>query len=518
MSSNKKWTEEVTRKEAEKYTTFKEFIKYSNSAYISALKNGWLKDYYWLKRKFKEPGYWTFEKCYEAALQCKTRTEFSKRYPTAYTKSCKNKWIEEFNWLKNERFNIETDKIDCVYVYEFATQKTAYVGRTLIRRKQNRDKEHIFEKNDPVAKFAYENNISVPNPIYLEENLTIEESVEKECWWIEKYREDGWKMLNKMPGGGIGGLLKEKWTYEKVKEEALKYSTITEFRKSGGYACDKAYIFGWIKDFTWLKQTRKQPGYWNYETCYEEAKKYKNRYEFQEKCSGAFKQANKNGWLKDYDWFTYNKKHTSGYWTKERCYEEAKKYKGKYEFQQGNASAYYASHKNGWFEEYTWFVNPSIKWTFDTCYEEAKKYTSRLEFSEKNNSAYRVALDNGWLEYYTWMLSKKRREYGYWNYETCYEEAKKYGSRKELNDNCASAYNVALKNGWLDDYTWFKTPEKIIKLTYEVCFEIAKKCADLKELSKYHTSAYNKARKKGWLKDYTWLKRERKIKEKVENK
>ena len=48
-----------------------------------------------------------------------------------------------------------------------------------------------------------------------------------------------------------------------------------------------------------------------------------------------------------------------------------------------------------------------------------------------------------------------RKPTGYWNYETCYEEAKKYNSRKEFSDKCNRAYFVANKNGWLKDYTWF---------------------------------------------------------------
>ena len=42
---------------------------------------------------------------------------------------------------------------------------------------------------------------------------------------------------------------------------------------------------------------------------------------------------------------------------------------------------------------------------------------------------------------------------GYWTYEHCYEEAKKYKTKKEFEKNCESAYKVALKNKWLGD--WF---------------------------------------------------------------
>ena len=40
---------------------------------------------------------------------------------------------------------------------------------------------------------------------------------------------------------------------------------------------------------------------------------------------------------------------------------------------------------------------------------------------------------------------------GYWTYETCYEEAKKYSTRNEFCKGCGSAYEVARKNGWMDE-------------------------------------------------------------------
>lgn len=84
---------------------------------------------------------------------------------------------------------------------------------------------------------------------------------------------------------------------------------------------------------------KKPNGYWKYDTCYEEAKKYKSKSEFKKNSSSAFCVANKNGWLGDYTWLKrpekWNKK-----WNRETCYDEAQKYTSKNEFQIGNYSAY----------------------------------------------------------------------------------------------------------------------------------------------------------------------------------
>ena len=67
---------------------------------------------------------------------------------------------------------------------------------------------------------------------------------------------------------------------------------------------------------------------WNYDTCLEEAHKYKSRFEFQKKCSGAYYAALRNGWLDDYDWFETKLQS----WDYDTCLEESRKYKSRGEF------------------------------------------------------------------------------------------------------------------------------------------------------------------------------------------
>ena len=88
-------------------------------------------------------------------------------------------------------------------------------------------------------------------------------------------------------------------------------------------------------------------------------------------------------------------------------------------------------------------------WTYETCMEESKKYMSRGEFCKGNGSAYDVAWKNGWLDEYTWL---KRQYHDKWTYETCMKESKKYNTRNEFKKGCSGAYNVARKNGWVDDF------------------------------------------------------------------
>ena len=54
-----------------------------------------------------------------------------------------------------------------------------------------------------------------------------------------------------------------------------------------------------------------------------------------------------------------------------------------------------------------------------------------------------------------------------WDYESVKEEASKYKSRSEFQKRCASAYRVALKNGWLDDFNWLVRPKRKVKWNYD---------------------------------------------------
>ena len=308
-----------------------------------------------------------------------------------------------------------------------------------------------------------------------------------------------------MPGGGIGGLAKGKWTYNKVKEEALKYTTLADFAKYGGRACEKAYIKGWIKDFNWLEFSKKANNYWNYETCYDAAKKCRNRMEFQKEYSGAFKIARKNGWLEDYTWFTYNKKLPLGYWNEEHCREEALKYQSRIEFKNGNNSAYNTAIKNKWLDDYDWFTpsQSAKKWTYETCKKESEKYKTKADFRKGCLSAYRISHQNGWLNDFTWLESAFR-----YTYELCFEIAKKYNSIKDFVENDKNAYNVAWRKGWLKDYIWLKREDKPNGYwdNYDNCYLEALKYKTLNELHNLSSGCYNVAKKNGWLKDYTWLK------------
>ena len=443
--------------EAQKYNSRSEFAKGCQSAYNVACKNGWLDNYTWLKEKKQPNGYWNnYENNKAEAKKYNSRREFYKGCSGAYHVARQNGWLETYTWFEKD-LSPYKNKRDNVYAFIFEELKSIYIGRTIdINR---RYKQHSTDEKCTVYKFAKQNNTPIPQITILEIKLSLDEGREKEHYYVTKYKQEGWNVLNRAKtgknSGSLGGIAKGKWNKKTCFQEAQKYNSRREFEKGCVSAYNVACKNGWLDTYTWfsVSKTAKK---WNEQTCLAEAKKYNSRREFEKGCVSAYRVTCKNGWLDNYTWFIEKKK-PSGYWNNyENNKAEAQKYNSRREFQKGCVGAYYVARKNGWLDNYTWFIEkkkPSGYWTYETCLAEAKKYNSRREFYKGCNSAYNVALKNGWLDNYTWFISTnelKKIIRTKWTYETCYQEAKKYNSRNEFKKGNESAYNVALKNGWLD--------------------------------------------------------------------
>lgn len=450
----RKWTSETCREEAQKYKSKVEFRKGYPGAFLYAQKHRLLETFDWFEEKKKPNGYWTRERCEEESRKYHSKKEFVKGCPAAHSAAVKNGWLDEFTWLVNQRIDVVKDKIDSVYVYIFESTKAAYVGRTLMRRQKKRDNEHVFNQDsDNVARYAKAHNVPVPPMTILETNLTLEEGQAREDYWRKWYEKHGYTMLNRIATGigksSLGAIGQGKWNRRTCREEALKYITATEFEKNSSGAYAAALRNGWLKDYTWFAILQKN---WDKEKCYEEAKKYKTRGEFCQGCKGAYIKALKTGWIDEYTWLKSRQNVPTGYWDNyEHCYEEAKKYTSRRRFQKGSMGAYMKALKNGWLDNFTWLVEvhkPNGYWTYERCYEEAKKCSSKKEFKNLSNGAYQTAYKEGWMKDYTWFELLT----GYWTYEACKAEASKYTKRFHFKKGCPSAFSKSRINGWLDEF------------------------------------------------------------------
>jgi glutamate formiminotransferase len=426
------WTYDKVKQEAEKYNTRGEFSKGSPGAYNSAYREKWLDDVTKHMELYKKPIYWTFDKVKQEAEKYNTRSEFSKGSPSAYNVAYKEKWLDD------------------VTKHMYAPYKGP------IRRSSS-------------------------------------------------------------------------WAYDKVKQEAEKYNTKAEFFKGSPSAYGVAYRKKWLDDVTSHMEQLKIPSdYWTFDKVKKEAEKYNTKSDFYRGSSGAHRVAKQNNWFDDvtkhmdvvgsiydrliysfefpdksvYVGLTYNEKEryrahmtnikssvyrymketglkpifkkethyiskvnvvkTGGLgggkltWTYDNVKKEAEKYNTKGEFSKGSPGAYNSAYREKWLDDVTKHMElykKPIYWTFDKVKEEAEKYNTRGEFIKGSPSAYGAAYREKWLDDVTkHMVQKDRIPWGYWTFDKVKQEVEKYNTKNEFRNGSPSAYAAAYREKWLDDF------------------------------------------------------------------
>ena len=247
------------------------------------------------------------------------------------------------------------------------------------------------------------------------------------------------------------------WNKESCHKEALRYKSKSEFKVNAAGAYSAAYKKGFIKEIcTHMKSTIKPRGFWTKENCAREALKHTTRTNFQKAATRAYALSHTNGWLDEIcsHMLQFNK--PSGHWTKEKCSDEANKYNTRSEFSErsGGAAAY--ARKNGFFDEICHHMltrnsKPNGYWTKERCLNEAKKYNTKAEFRKICPNVFARIYRNGWTEDVFSHMKIINRPSGYWTKEKCMKEAAKYSTRSEFNKKSGGAATYARGWGWYEE-------------------------------------------------------------------
>jgi hypothetical protein len=333
-------------------------------------------------------------------------------------------------------------------------------------------KYYTYRKNqDPKFK-------DYKNKWYKKNSKEKEEEKNSEGYWTEERLKEKLKLK------------------EKIREIVKNYGTINDFRKDNQALYLKALEYDWINEFFPYNKDRKESGYWTEERVKKEQEKYTTIKSFKNGSETAYSVALKNGWL------LLEPIHKP--WTKERCEEEAKKYKTRSLFQNGSNSAYRNS-KPEWLEE--WFPwkegdrRPDGYWTKEKCKELAITCKNRRELQLKNGQAYKLANNNGWLnEWFPWKEGDDM-PHGYWTKEKIREEAKKYKTRTEFQNNAHQPYKKALEMDLIDELFPWKEGDRKLRgyWTKEKCQAEELKYNSRQEFSDKNHGAYKAAWRNGWL-------------------
>jgi predicted GIY-YIG superfamily endonuclease len=336
----KYWTKEKCIEEVSKYNTKKEFMEKSPVVYNTSYKYGWL-DEITNHLIGQKKNFWIYkENCKKEALKYDTLSVFAKMAPGAYKVSSKNGWLDEItshmSYLGNKFMRL-------IYVYEFS-DNSVYIGLTYNLEKRNY--QHNSDKNSKV--FIHMNYSGLtPKLIKLTDYIEVGKAQKMEYHFLRKYKNNGFNILNKAKTGGIGGS-NIKWTKERCMEEALKYNTYKEFSKYCNGAYNKCLKEKWFDE---LCEHLIKGNSWTYENCKNAALKYVNRSDYQKYERGAYSSALRNKWLDEICSHMTQYRLPNGYWTKERCHEEALKYNDKKTYSTNSNSSYLIACRNGWIKE-----------------------------------------------------------------------------------------------------------------------------------------------------------------------
>jgi hypothetical protein len=191
--------------------------------------------------------------------------------------------------------------------------------------------------------------------------------------------------------------------------------------------------------------------------------KYKSYAEWRDKNAVAYQYACKNGLLdticEKFGWERnpYNRK-PFGYWTKERCLEEAKKHKTKVSWRIDSGGSYVAARNNGWYDECIAHMvdvekqprKPSGYWDKKNCIIEAKKYNTTYEWYKFSPHTLRTSVKNGWFSACTKHMVDRRKPFkAGFTKSQCLKAASEYSSKKSWKKHYAITYYTAVEHGWI---------------------------------------------------------------------
>jgi hypothetical protein len=144
----------------------------------------------------KKKTIYTYEFCEKIVKKYKTLKELRINNYQVYVAIHRNKWNELIDNLPKEG----GDYLRTIYSYEFKKYNSVYVGLTFDIKK--RDIDH--HRKGTVFNFTKEHNISFFEPKILEKDVEYYSAGAKEAYYINFYKNNGWKLLNKVKAGSLG--------------------------------------------------------------------------------------------------------------------------------------------------------------------------------------------------------------------------------------------------------------------------------------------------------------------------
>ena len=403
-----------------------EFRKNHNQVYKAAIRLNLLNKIY--QKLPKKDLKWNINKIRLIAKKYKTKKDFRENAYNAYIAARKLNCLQDVSSHMKPSGN-RFDRM--LYAFEFP-DNSVYIGLTY--NYESRYANHMKKSKNIIKKtHALGHTFIMFNELYSWDIVGKKESL-----LIEKYRNKGWKILNKAKGGSLGGTT-TKWTTKNLLTIIAKYQTKNEFYKKNRSAYNSAYRSKNSlvkKEFNKLSNKYKT---WSKKLLLEEIKKYNYISDFRKKSPNAYRAIKKlklNHLLKEH--LTKKDK-----WTKEYIFELTHSFKEYKKFIKHNRTAYKKAIELNILEEIQLSFNykGNIKWTKEKILHESTKYKTLKDFREKSPKAHNAARKSKIMNEISKNLVKKGQKK--WTKEKILEVAKKCKTYTYLMKTYPRAYEVA---------------------------------------------------------------------------
>jgi len=285
--NQRKWTKELIFEEAKKFETRTAFAK-NSSAYSTAQQMGILDEVCvnMNTKKSKGKNYWTKSRCKLVASKFTNKRAFFDYEGTAYSKSLKSKWLDEFFPIIENKINKEEIK-NIVIKFENRTQ--------------------LYKSNPKIYRICLENNwLNEFFPILNKDEIYCRNKVVGFKNRSELYSKNHtlYRLCTKF------NLLDELFPIKKrdlttrefylnkenARKETLKYSNRCILSKENQTLYRVCVKFNWLDEFL----PKKPKIEYNYVICKNHATEYSCRKDYAAKKRSFYDFASKNGWLDDF--------------------------------------------------------------------------------------------------------------------------------------------------------------------------------------------------------------------------
>lgn len=244
-------------------------------------------------------------------------------------------------------------------------------------------------------------------------------------------------------------------------------------------------------------------GCWVEERVKKEALLYSSRSEFKRRSGGAFNAAKRLKILDDVCSHMKRVNNPPSIYTEVYLANIALKYTSKKDFRKNDLAAWKAAYRRGLvplvcshMEE---LCKPTNFWNYEECKKEVSNYKTLKELYQNNPTVHKKIINENWSDL-LFHLKRNKASNGTWcDYSNIREEALKYKSRSEFKKNSNGAYSGARKLNVLDDVCSHMEPLRDNYKHIKDCARVALNFNNRVVFREEEPACYDYAQKRGWL-------------------